>query len=151
VPDAEPLVPALPRPDPRRGERARYPFAVELQTRWGDMDFQRHLNNVMLARYYEEARIRFLAAVAEAAGEPFRGVVAAVRLDYLRDVQYPAPVQVAAGVVEVGRTSVRLLQAMFQDDACTGVADVTLVRRGAAGVEPLPDSWRAALAARCVC
>ena len=145
MPDAAPLVPPAQRPDPRRGELGRYPFVVELQTRWGDMDFQRHVNNVALARYYEEARVRFLGTVADDVGEAFHGVVAAVRMDYLRDVHYPATVQVAAGVAEVGRTSLRLLQAVFQDDACVGLADVTLVRRGPDGPVPLPDRWREAL------
>lgn len=142
----EPLVPAVERPDLRRAEPDRYPFRVELQTRWGDMDPQRHLNNVMVGRYYEEARIRFLGEVAERAGEPFRGVVAAVAVDYLTDVTYPEPVDVAVGVVSTGRTSVRVLQAMFQRGTCVGLADVTVVRRGADGVEPLPEPWRQALA-----
>lgn len=150
MPDAAPLVAPPQRPDLRRGELARYPFVVELQTRWGDMDPQHHLNNVMIGRYYEEARIRFLATVADAAGEPFRGVVAAVRVDYLRDVQYPSPVQVAAGIAEVGRTSVRLLQAMVQDGVCVGLADVTLVRRAAGRPERLPEPWCAALAQHAV-
>lgn len=140
MPDA--VVPPPQRPDRRRAERDRYPFAVELQTRWGDMDFQRHLNNVSLARYYEEARIRWLARVSEPVGEPFGGVVASARFDYLADVRYPAPVDVAVGVAEVGRSSVRVLQAMFQAEACVGLADVTLVRRPPGGPEPLPEQWR---------
>jgi hypothetical protein len=40
------MVPPPRRPDPRRQELAHYPFAVELQTRWGDMDALHHLNSV---------------------------------------------------------------------------------------------------------
>jgi acyl-CoA thioester hydrolase len=34
------------------------PSEVELQLRWGDMDTNRHVNNVQIARLFEEARVR---------------------------------------------------------------------------------------------
>jgi acyl-CoA thioester hydrolase len=145
-----PMLPPPRRPDPRRTELDRYPFAVELQTRWGDMDSQRHLNNVMLGRYYEESRIRFIHEVSDGAPERFSGMVGAVYVDYLREARHPEPLVGAVGVGAVGRSSVRLLQALFQHGACVGVADVTLVvidpeTRAAA---PVPEDWRALFGAR---
>lgn len=144
------MLPPPRRPDLRRTELDRYPFVVELQTRWGDMDSQRHLNNVMIGRYYEESRIRFMHEVAQGAPASFRGMVGAVHVDYLREAHHPAPLLTAVGVGAVGRSSVRLLQALFQEGACVGVADVTLVvidpeTRAAA---PVPDAWRALFEAR---
>jgi acyl-CoA thioester hydrolase len=142
------LLPTARRPDPRRLERDRYPFVVELQTRWGDMDVLHHLNNASLTRYYEEARIRFMNHVATAVGDDhFRGLVGAVYVDYLRPALYPEPLTAAVALGAVGRSSVRLLQAMFQGGDCVGVADVTLVHMGPGrnGVHPVPDSWRATL------
>jgi acyl-CoA thioester hydrolase len=142
-----PLLPPPRRPDPRRFEQARYSFVVQLQTRWGDMDALHHLNNAALTRYYEEARIRFMQHVSGAAAEHFRGLVGAVYVDYLRPALYPEPITAAVGVGTVGRSSLRLLQALFQGDGCVGVADVTLVHMGAGrqDVEPIPDEWRAIL------
>lgn len=142
-----PLLPPARRPDPRRTERERYPFTVELQTRWGDMDALHHLNNAALTRYYEEARIRFTTHTAGATGEHFRGLVGAVYIDYLRPALYPAPLLAGVAVGAIGRSSLRLLQAMFQGDHCVGVADVTLVWMGPGrkAVEPVPDPWRAVL------
>jgi acyl-CoA thioester hydrolase len=128
-------------------EQARYPFLVELQTRWGDMDALHHLNNAALTRYYEEARIRFMNHITSGAGEHFRGLVAAVYIDYLRPALYPQPLHGAVAVGDIGRSSLRVLQAMFQEGECVGVADVTLVRMGPGrtAVEALPESWRARL------
>jgi len=139
------LVPPPQRPDPRRQEIERYPFTVELQTRWGDMDALHHLNNSALARYYEEARVRFLAHAQSSLSDPPRVMVGALRIDYLRQAHHPAPITAAVGVAGVGGASIRLLQALFQSGACVGLADVTLVRttadRGKA--ERVPDAWRA--------
>ncbi len=142
-----PLLPPARRPDPRRAERDRYPFSVELQTRWGDMDALHHLNNASLTRYYEEARIRFTTHLAGDTGEHFRGLVGAVYIDYLRPALYPAPLLAGVAIGAIGRSSLRVLQALFQDDDCVGVADVTLVWMGPGrkAVEPVPDAWRARL------
>ena len=138
------LVPAPSRPDPRRQQLERYPFTVELQTRWGDMDALHHLNNSSLARYYEEARIRFLAVAQEELAEPPRVMVGSLRIDYLRQAHHPAPIVAALGVAGVGGASIRLLQALFQHDECVGLADVTLVRTSAdrGTAERVPDAWR---------
>jgi acyl-CoA thioester hydrolase len=122
------MIPPARRPDPRRFEQDRYPFAVEVQTRWGDLDVQGHVNNVMVGRLFEEARVHFWNGVHAAGGGPVAGVAAAVYIDYVREVRHPAPVVVGVGVAGSGTRSTRLLQAMFQDGECVAVAEVTNVR-----------------------
>src|SRR4051812_42177327 len=111
------------------------------------MDVLHHLNNASLMRYYEEARIRFMHDLADRLGGGFRGLVAAVNVDYLHVAEHPDPLLGAVAVGAMGRSSLRLLQAMFQADRCVGVADVTLVRmaHGRQHVEALPDAWRSTL------
>ncbi len=146
------MLPPTRRPDPRRTELERYPFTVELQTRWGDMDSQRHLNNVMVGRYYEESRIRFMHELAQGQDRGFHGMVGAVYVDYLREARHPEPLVAAVGVGAVGRSSVRLLQALFQQGECVGVADVTLVVIDAdtRRASPVPDRWRGVFGAHLV-
>jgi len=38
------------RDQPARRTLAAYPWSVEIQTRFGDMDFNAHLNNVAVAQ-----------------------------------------------------------------------------------------------------
>jgi hypothetical protein len=54
--------------DPRRRDPAAYPWRVTLDTRFADMDVNRHLNNVAITRFFEETRIRF--NVEQIAGNP---------------------------------------------------------------------------------
>lgn len=42
-------------------ERPAEPSEVALHLRWGDMDINKHVNNVQFARLFEEARVRTMA------------------------------------------------------------------------------------------
>lgn len=43
-------------------ERPSEPIEVALHLRWGDMDINKHVNNVQYARLFEEARVRTMTA-----------------------------------------------------------------------------------------
>ena len=47
--------------DPIRLDAERYPFVLPVAPRFADMDILKHINNLSLAEYHEEARVRFLA------------------------------------------------------------------------------------------
>jgi acyl-CoA thioester hydrolase len=132
------------RDDPRRRLAASYPWSVELQTRFADMDVNGHLNNVAISRLYEEARVRFGAALRDAhpeLGRP-RYVVGHVAIDYLAEGHYPAPVVIGYGVNSLGTKSYRAAMAMFQAGACIGLSDAAMVHRGEAGPVALPQALR---------
>ncbi len=140
------------RGDPARRDAAAYPWSVEIQTRFGDMDFNAHLNNVAVAQLYEEGRVRFNWHLRDTfpIGRP-RFLVARVEIDYLGEARYPAPVMLAAAAIEVGRTSWRAGLGLFQGGVCLGLCDSVLVHRDpgdAAGSAPIPDALRAALGER---
>lgn len=106
-----------------------------LQTRYGDMDANRHLNNVAIARLLEEARVRFHGALfgAVEAG-PALGeraiMIAHLSIDYLAEGRYGADVETGVAVVAVGRTSYRLGIGLFQDGRAMALADSVMVVRG---------------------
>jgi acyl-CoA thioester hydrolase len=135
------------RNDPWRREAGRYPFQLTLDTRFGDMDPNRHLNNSAIARLYEEARVRFHFALRRdhpQVGHP-RFLIAHVEIDYLDEGLYPAPVNLGLGVLGVGTTSYRLGVGLFQNGACIGLSDAVMVFRGETGAAKVPDILRAAL------
>lgn len=139
------------RDDPRRRLRATYPWGVVLEPRFGDMDANRHLNNVAVARLFEETRVRFNwdtgRALGNLAGRP-RFVVGHVAIDYLGEGEYPEPVDIGYGVVSIGNSSFRIGMAAFQAGACIALCDSVLVHRGPqGGPAPLPDELRARLEA----
>jgi acyl-CoA thioester hydrolase len=137
------------RDDPRRHDAAAYPWSVTLDTRFADMDVNRHLNNVAITRFFEEARIRFnwsLIAHGDAAIRP-RYLVAHVAIDYLGEGAYPAPVTMTYAIGHIGTSSFRCLMGMFQAGKAIALCDSVLVHRGEAGASPLPDALRARLEA----
>ena len=137
------------KPEPARLALETYPFAVPIEPRFGDMDVQGHLNNVSLARLYEEGRVRFTATfdgalTRNASGRP---MLAEVMIRYLAEGRYPGTLTAAAGVRKVGRSSYTIAQALFQNSRCIGIADIVVVWTIDARPAAIPDNLRAALTA----
>ena len=136
------------RDDPRRRDPAAYPWSAVMETRFADMDVNRHLNNVAIARFFEETRIRFnWDLVTAAAITRPRYLAAHVAVDYLGEGNYPDPVTMTCGIGAIGTSSFRCLMGMFQHGACIALCDSVLVHRSDAGPEPLPAALRVRLEA----
>lgn len=134
------------RTDPFRLDPENYPFSLEIGTRYGDLDTNGHLNNVAIARFFEDARVRFqtdLSGGRKAVGA--RGLVAAVHVDYLAEGFYPAPVTVTAGIGNIGNSSWRVLEACFQHGRCIAVCETVFVRLQDDRPAEIDDDWRAPL------
>lgn len=134
------------RHDPRRLDPAAYAWTVGLETRFGDMDVNFHLNNVAVAGLYEEARVRFNLHLRTtyALGRP-RFLVARVEIDYLGEGRYRAPTSVGVAVAATGTSSWRIAMGLFQSDGCIGLCDTVMVHRGEAGPAQIPEALRTAL------
>lgn len=134
------------RHDSRRIDPAAYPWSTSIATRFGDLDFNFHLNNVAVAQLYEEGRVRFNTDLRarHPIGAP-RYLVARVAIDYLGEGRYPAPVTVALAALRLGTTSWTAGLALFQDGACIGLGESVMVFRGDTGPAALPEPLRAAL------
>ena len=135
------------KPEPARLALDTYPFATSIEPRFGDMDVQGHLNNVALARLYEEGRVRFAATFGGALTRDRSGrpMLAEVRIRYLAEGRYPGVLTAAAGVQKVGRSSYVFAQALFQNDRCIGIAETVVVWTVDARPAPIPDNLRTAL------
>ena len=135
------------KPAPERLLLATYPYSTELDTRFGDMDVQGHLNNVALAGLYEEARVRFVSSLVRIHSRPDRQrpVLAEATIHYLAEGRYPGRLVAAAGVLRIGRSSYVIGQAMFQGETCIGTADIVIVWTAAGRPSPIPDELRTAL------
>ena len=122
---------------------AAYPYRHEVRSRWGDMDALGHLNNVALARYYEDARVTFHEA---ALGGGLRIVLAEITIRYLAETHHPGTYTVGMGVARVGRSSVTHLSGLCRDGVRVGACRSVVVHTGPDGPAPLPDDARARLA-----
>jgi acyl-CoA thioester hydrolase len=102
---------------------ANFPFHVELQTRYSDVDTHGHINNVAVAGLYQEARWRVLQeAVYEPSNisTPWKGVVVRQTIDYLGEISHPALLRIGVGVSRIGKTSYVLSYALYERDECRG-------------------------------
>jgi acyl-CoA thioester hydrolase len=127
------------RPEPWQMVAENYPVSVVMQTRFQDIDPNRHLNNVAFAALFENARVRLNRELRPWGDRPKneRSMVAAVTINYLREGQYPDDVEVSSGVSKIGRSSYVIAQAMFQSDRCIATCDSVIVCRTDGEGKPL--------------
>ncbi|WP_063009496.1 acyl-CoA thioesterase [Nocardia nova] len=123
-----------------------YPCRREISLIFADIDTIGHVNNVAIARFFEEGRVAVGRMIAELLGErvPLRMVLAHVEIDYLTEVMYPGEVQLGAGVHRVGRTSIEFRAGLFQHGRPVAVSrsvDVNTVV-GRPGAVPLSGQYR---------
>ncbi len=127
------------RPEPWRLVADNYPVSVVMQTRFQDIDPNRHLNNVAFASMFENARVRLNRNLRPWADRPKneRSMVAAVTINYLREGHYPDDVEVSSGVSTIGKSSYVIAQAMFQNGQCIATCDSVIVCRTDGEGKPL--------------
>lgn len=135
----------MPRPDPARLDPATYPHRDTIQTRFQDLDVLGHLNNVAVAALFESARVRFNRAMGLAGWTGHRWLVARVEINYLGEGFFPADVEIATGIGEIGTRSWQILSAAFQEGTPIATCDVVIVMSASGGLTALREDFRSGL------
>ena len=118
-----------------------------IPVRWGDQDAFGHVNNSIIARYVEDARVHFLSAIGMdmRPGVPHGPILADIHIAFRRPLFFPDTVHVTTRVAHIGTTSLTL-EHTLQNDAGKLIADATDVivyyDYTASHKEPLPDDIR---------
>lgn len=87
----------------------RHLITVPLSVRWGDMDAFNHVNNSVYATYLEEVRLRWFAALQGPWVDATMGpVVASMRIEFRRPIEWPEELSVSMHCERVGRSSLTL-------------------------------------------
>jgi acyl-CoA thioester hydrolase len=84
---------------------ADFPVVVATPVAWGDMDYFRHLNNIVFFRYFESARIAYLERIGfqkELEESGIGPILAATDCRFRRPVTYPDVVAVGARTARLG-------------------------------------------------
>ncbi|POF30077.1 acyl-CoA thioesterase [Roseibium marinum] len=120
-----------------------FPLRTSDKLRYGDTDRQGHVNNAVFATFLETGRVELLyrEALAED-GAAF--VIARLELDFLAEINWPGDVEIGTAVSEVGRSSFRLFQCVFQDGVPVARAVTVVVQMNEATrkSQPLSDNAR---------
>lgn len=91
-----------------------YPFVTVHPIRYGDLDPNNHVNNAVIATYFEIGRTEFFAREGLRLTEEGRGLsLARIAIDFHREILYPGRVEIATGVMRIGNSSVAFDQAVF--------------------------------------
>src|ERR1700742_3723948 len=94
------------RDNPHRLQLATYPHVVEITTSFSDLDPARHLNNVAIARFFQEGRVSMESEIAtlelDGASPGGRRVIGKVEIEYLAEGAYPGLVIVGTGLLRLG-------------------------------------------------
>jgi acyl-CoA thioester hydrolase len=123
----------------------------DIPVRWGDQDAFGHVNNSVIARYVEDARVHFLAdaGMDMRPGVPHGPILADLHLAFRHPLFFPDTVHVATRAAHLGTTSVTLEHTLL-NDAGTLIASATDIIvyyvYTAARKEPIPDGIRQRLA-----
>lgn len=128
--------PAGRRPVPRRED---FPHRILESVRFSDLDRQNHVNNAVFATFFEAGRVVLLYDEEFGLSEPGATfVLAHLSIDFLGEIRFPAKVEIATAIKEVGNASLRVEQALFVEEACVAAARNTLVRVDRQTRRPLP-------------
>lgn len=84
--------------------KTRFPFSHKQYVAWGEMDSFLHLNHVVYAKYFENARVEFLRElnVWNMKGKNEEGpIITNLQLRYLKQVRYPDSLDVTLGILRL--------------------------------------------------
>lgn len=96
-----------------------FPSWITISTRFRDLDPLNHVNNALFSTFYEEARIGFIEQVPAFSGQLQNGysfVLATIRIDFIKPVQYPADILVGSGITKIGNSSISSFQAIYHKE-----------------------------------
>lgn len=121
--------------------------------RFADLDTLGHVNNVAYATFLETGRVGFFVDLGVPVdGADRRWMAVRLELDYRHQLSLPGTVDIGSGVLDLGRTSVRLAHGIFTGDVCAASGECVMVMVERSNGRPLsiPDDIRARLEAlRC--
>jgi acyl-CoA thioesterase FadM/GNAT superfamily N-acetyltransferase len=93
-----------------------FPLRSFDKLRYGDTDRQGHVNNAVFATLLETGRVEMAYPGGVALMDPGCAfVIARLELDFISEVLWPGRVDIGTRVKSIGRSSIRVEQALFQD------------------------------------
>jgi acyl-CoA thioester hydrolase len=132
---------------------ARHQFRciVPVEVQWGDMDAYNHVNNVIYFRYFETGRVKHLemTGAADFTERSDGPVVAKLEMNYLRQVTYPARLDICTRASELRNRSYIMQCAMFEHGTdvlvAHGAGAIVWIDKASGKAIALPDDVRASI------
>jgi acyl-CoA thioester hydrolase len=125
-----------------------FPLRTWDKIRYADTDRQGHVNNAVFSSFLETGRVECLYHPDYPILSPGASfVIAALNLNFLKEITWPGQVDIGTGVRRIGTSSIRLYQQLFQGETCVATAETVIVQVNAATAssEPLSEAAKATL------
>ena len=122
-----------------------FPLRARDKLRYGDTDRQGHVNNAVFSTFLETGRVELIYGQAGRLAEPGTAfVLARLELDFRAELLWPGEVEIGTRVASVGRSSVRLEQAIFQGERCvaSGLSVIVQMDESTRKARPFSDAAR---------
>ncbi len=133
-------------------ELAAFPVVIRWPVAWGDQDSFGHVNNTLYFRWFESARLEYLARIGLSASKAAASVgpiLAAINCNFRRQLKFPDHVQIGARITRMGSKSLTMVHSIYSEAAGAIAADgeSTLVAFNYPEQRscPIPDEIRAAI------
>ena len=108
---------------------ANYAHQTFDKLRYGDTDRQGHVNNAVFSTLFETGRVEMLYAAGEMLHDvECSFVIASLKLDYLGEITWPGRVEIGTRIASIGRSSLVMEQALFQNSQCVATATTVIVQ-----------------------
>ena len=106
-----------------------FPLKTFDKVRYADTDRQGHVNNSVFSSFLETGRVEVLydpefPLLAE--GASF--VIASLKLDFLKQIQWPGQIAIGTGILRIGNSSIKFCQQLFQNGTCVAKAETVVVQ-----------------------
>jgi len=93
-----------------------FPARAHDKLRYGDTDRQGHVNNAVFATFFETGRVEMiLDAEAPLLGPGQSFVLARIEIDLVAEILWPGTVEIGSAIGRIGRSSIGIEQALFQN------------------------------------
>ena len=100
-----------------------FPHRIVETLRFADTDRNGHITSSVFAICCQSGRLALLSDPAQQLTPPSsQFVLARLVLDYRQEMHWPGAVEIGTRVERIGRSSITLAQALFQNDRCVATA-----------------------------
>ena len=126
----------------------KFPFPVQQQVAWGEMDALNHINNVVYFRYFETGRIEFFNKTnlwKHFIEEDIKIVVGKLECNYLKQIAHPATIEISVGIKRIGNSSLRVYHLVTSEGEVAAHGEGIIVATDPATGKSTP--WPASLRA----
>ena len=111
-----------------------FPFSLQQQLTWGDMDALNHINNVNYFRYFENARLKYfesIGVIEEMEKTKVGPILGATECKYLLPLAYPDTITVGVIVSQIREKRLTMQFAIYSQKlekiAAEGSAEIIFV------------------------